>query len=348
MKITPIQLNNFLTKSNSKLIIDLRSKNEFTKKAVPTSINIPYDDHYNWELLDKKSEIVLYCENELLSIEIFFKLKNLNFKNVCVLEGGFHNWIATKSCNTQDKYHRQIILPEFGEITQAKLQQTSPLFIGAGAINSTSIMILSAAGVGRIGVIDGDTVAEHNLHRQTLHSHNSLGTNKAISAIHSINALNPDCDTTAYSQFINNENAAEIISCYDLIIDGSDNYETKYLVNNFCRKLGKPFIIASVQKYEGQIFSFTQPHKNAGCFECLFPESPEKSLHMSCQANGILPTTTAMAGTIQSNEVFFSLMNKRPHNKMIRFSTSTYFVSETEIEVRNTCKCQKSQQAHND
>lgn len=195
------------------------------------------------------------------------------------------------------RYSRQILLPEMGLAGQEKLKAARVLVVGAGGLGCPVLQYLVAAGVGNIGIVDDDTVDITNLHRQILYSANDVGKNKAITAVEKLSVLNPFVQLTAYPDHLTAENAAELINSYDLVIDGSDNFETRYLVNDFCVKLNKPFVFGSILRFEGQVSVFN--YQNGPTYRCLFPDAEEGD---NCAEAGVIGILPGIIGTYMANE----------------------------------------------
>ncbi len=200
-----------------------------------------------------------------------------------------------------ERYSRQIILPEVGGAGQRKLLAARVLVIGAGGLGSPVALYLAAAGVGRIGIVDSDCVDLSNLQRQILHSTRDVGREKCLSAKHTIESLNPDVDVTPYALRLTSSNISNVISEYDVIVDGSDNFPTRYLVNDACVLAGKPFSHAGILRFEGQATTII-PGRGP-CYRCLYPEPPPPGLMPSCQEAGVLGATAGVMGSIQVAEV---------------------------------------------
>ena len=208
-----------------------------------------------------------------------------------------------------ERYSRQIILDEVGEDGQIKLLNSKILVIGAGGLGSPVLMYLTAAGIGAIGIIDDDTVDVSNLQRQIIHHHSRLGQNKAYSAAQSLNQLNPENLLRIYPQRLDKQNIVSILSDYDLIIDGSDNFPTRYLVHDCCFLLKKPLMSAALLRFEGQISTFKgylgAPHP---CYRCVFPEPPQAGSVPRCQTAGILGSVAGTMGTFLVTETLKEIL----------------------------------------
>jgi len=199
------------------------------------------------------------------------------------------------------RYHRQVILPGVGPGGQARLQRARVLVIGMGGLGSPSSLYLAAAGVGTMGIADADVVEESNLHRQILHDTNGLRTNKVDSAHLRLSALNPDIDLVRHASGMTPENAVELIEGYDLIVDGTDNFPTRYLINDAAFLTGKPVIYGSIFQFEGQVTVFDR-HGGSPCYRCLFPDLPEPGTVPNCAEAGVFGALCGIVGSWQANE----------------------------------------------
>ncbi|WP_109302363.1 HesA/MoeB/ThiF family protein [Aquimarina sp. AU474] len=199
------------------------------------------------------------------------------------------------------RYHRQIILSEIGTSGQNKLSASKVLVIGAGGLGCPALQYLTAAGIGTIGIIDFDTVEASNLHRQILYGENSIGKNKAIAAKDRLVDLNPDITINVYPEKLTTKNALSLFAAYDIILDGTDNFSTRYLVNDACVITGKPLAYGAIFKFEGQVAVFN--YKNGPTYRCLFPEPPKAGSVPSCSEIGVLGVLPGIIGSMQANEV---------------------------------------------
>ncbi len=204
------------------------------------------------------------------------------------------------------RYNRHMVLEEVGEVGQKKLKASSVLIIGAGGLGSPLGMYLAAAGIGKIGIVDFDKVSYSNLQRQILFSEGDVNQSKAEIAKERLLEINPALEVVSYNVKLSAENAIEILKEYDVIADGSDNFSTKYLVNDACVLLGKPLVYGSVLKFEGQVSVFDS--KTGPCYRCLYPEPPADV--PSCEEAGVLGVLPGIIGSIQANEVIKLILNK--------------------------------------
>ncbi len=206
------------------------------------------------------------------------------------------------------RYSRQVILPEVGIKGQAKLTNASVLMIGAGGLGCPVLLYLAAAGVGRIGIIDADKVDVTNLHRQVLYTTADEGKLKAEVAAERLMALNPEINIDSYPVWLSKDNALGIFSSYDIIVDGSDNFSTRYLVNDACVMLNKPLVFGSIFKFEGQVSVFN--YKGGPTYRCLFPEAPAAGEVPNCSEIGVIGVLPGIIGTLQANEVIKIILEK--------------------------------------
>jgi molybdopterin/thiamine biosynthesis adenylyltransferase/rhodanese-related sulfurtransferase len=201
----------------------------------------------------------------------------------------------------QLRYQRQLILPEIGMEGQLKLQAAKVLVIGAGGLGCPVLQYIAAAGVGSIGIADGDTVEETNLQRQILYTSADVGKYKALVAKERIEQINPFIKVAAYTTYINEDNALALIQSYDVVVDGSDNFATRYLVNDACVILNKPLVFGSIFKFEGQVSVFN--YQDGPTYRCVFPESPNADEVPNCATIGVVASLPGIIGTMQANEV---------------------------------------------
>jgi sulfur-carrier protein adenylyltransferase/sulfurtransferase len=208
--------------------------------------------------------------------------------------------------NLYERYHRQIILPEFGEEGQRKLLKAKVLVIGAGGLGCPALQYLTAAGVGTIGIVDDDVVALNNLHRQVLYSVNDIGSSKAVRAARILQGLNHEIKIIAYNERLNNQNALMLFDEYDIIIDGTDNFSTRYMINDACVLLNKPLVYGAISQFEGQVSVFNrQPLKGSNeavNYRDLFPEPPKEGEVLNCAEAGVLGVLPGIIGTMMANE----------------------------------------------
>ncbi|MBI5560101.1 MAG: molybdopterin-synthase adenylyltransferase MoeB [Deltaproteobacteria bacterium] len=207
-----------------------------------------------------------------------------------------------------ERYSRHIILPDVGGKGQAKLLKSRVFVLGAGGLGSPALLYLAAAGVGAIGVCDGDLVDLSNLQRQIIHNTGMVGTPKTLSAKKAIEELNPGVKVTAYNERLNAGNIREVIRGYDIVLDGSDNFPTRFLANDASFFEKKTLVSGSMFRFEGQVSVF-KPHQNYPCYRCLYPEPPPKGLAPSCQEAGVLGALAGVIGVLQAVEAIKEILN---------------------------------------
>jgi molybdopterin/thiamine biosynthesis adenylyltransferase/rhodanese-related sulfurtransferase len=297
------------------VLIDIRERDEYEQGFIPSANWIPrgFLELKIEDLVpDRDSEIVVYCAGGVRSALGARSLSELGYTRVSSMAGGFRSWknagypFERPRVLTPEqikRYSRHIMLPEVGEVGQGKLLDAKVLLLGAGGLGSPSAVYLAAAGVGTLGIVDDDVVDESNLQRQILHNVERLGMAKVESARKTLQALNPDVTVIPIQDRLDSSNVLEIISQYDVIVDGADNFPTRYLLNDASLKLRKPVVHASIFRFEGQITTFlANPESGGPCYRCLYPDPPPAGMAPSCQEAGVLGVLPGMIGTMQANE----------------------------------------------
>lgn len=218
------------------------------------------------------------------------------------------------------RYNRQMMLPEIGDSGQKKLKKARVLVIGAGGLGCPILQYIATAGIGTIGIVDFDTIELHNLHRQILYTEEHVGQSKAITAKSVLETLNPLIDIIAFEEKLTIENAAQIILNFDVVVDGSDNFATRYLVNDTCVMLGKPVVYGSILKFEGQMAIFN--HNGSKNLRDLFPKPPNPKDVPNCNLNGVLGTLPGIIGSMMAHETLKLIMDLPTlENELILFNT---------------------------
>ena len=268
---------------------------------------------------DKDRTLVLMCAGGVRSLFAADALHKLGYSDVRSMAGGFNRWKNNGldfeiprflSDSDKERYSRHLLLPEVGEEGQLKLKDSKVLLIGAGGLGSPAAFYLAAAGVGTLGLVDHDVVDRSNLQRQIIHTEARVGTSKVASARQSIEELNPDVKVVGYETRLDASNVEEIFSAYDVILDGTDNLPTRYLINDACVKLGKPNVHAAVYRFEGQVTVFWPSHPDhpTGCYRCMFPSPPPPGAAPSCSEIGVLGVLPGVVGLLQSIEALKVLL----------------------------------------
>ena len=208
-----------------------------------------------------------------------------------------------------ERFSRQIVLKDIGILGQKKILFSKVLIVGAGGLGSSAAEFLSRAGIGTLGIVDDDTVSLSNLHRQSLYSSSDIGKFKVKIAKDKIKKINPNTKVTTYKIRINSKNFTKILDDYDFIVDGSDNFTTKFLLNDFCIKYKKILVTGAISKFDGHIFTFNFKDKKIPCLRCFFQDSEISDDLLNCESEGILGTVAGIVGTIQANEVLKKILN---------------------------------------
>lgn len=293
-------------------IVDVREKNEWDEGHIPGATHVPrgyLELRIENAVPDRSTPVLLYCAGGVRSMLAARTLQEMGYTDVRSLAGGFTAWKdagqpfvvpRTLSAEQMHRYSRHVLIPEVGEEGQLKLLDARILLIGAGGLGSPAALYLAAAGVGTIGLVDADVVDESNLQRQVIHTTGRVGMPKVESARQAIEALNPGVTVIGHETRITPENAEEIISAYDLVIDGSDNFDTMYLVNEVAVRLGKPNISSSILAFDGQITTIVPG--DGPCYRCVYPEPPPASLAPSCSEVGVLGVLPGIMGLLQATE----------------------------------------------
>ena len=264
--------------------------------------------------------LLVMCAGGTRSLFAADSLKKLGYEDVRSIAGGFNRWKNNGlkfevphmlNAEGRERYARHLLLSEVGEEGQVKLMGSKVLLIGAGGLGSPAAYYLAAAGVGTLGLVDHDVVDRSNLQRQILHTDARVGTPKVASAQEAIAALNPDVHVVGHETHLNSSNVEEILSDYDLVLDGTDNLPTRYLINDACVKLGKPNVHAAVYRFEGQITVFWPEYekRRGGCYRCMFPEPPPPGSAPSCSEIGVLGVLPGVMGLLQAVEAVKILLN---------------------------------------
>jgi len=311
-EIDPPVLETALRGAARPALIDVREPDEHAQGMIPGTIHIPrgfLELRIERNVPDRSTPVVIYCASGTRSVLAARSLGELGYTNVASLAGGFTGWkraglaweqpISLRP-DQETRYSRHTLLPEVGIAGQLKLLGAKVLCIGAGGLGSPSSMYLAAAGIGTIGVIDDDVVDQSNLQRQILHGTDRVGIAKVESAETTLRGLNPDVKVDKHRTRITSDNALALIAPYDVIIDGADNFATRYLVNDAALRLGVPVIHASIFRFEGQITVF--PGAGSPCYRCLYPSPPPAEDAPSCAEAGVLGVLPGIMGVLQATE----------------------------------------------
>ncbi len=295
------------------VLIDTREPHEFQEARIEGGKLVPpglLADEIAGAAPDRSARTILYCRSGNRSYKAAEQMEALGYTDVASMAGGILAWqeqglpvVATEgmSAEQRDRYSRHTLLPEVGVEGQLKMLNAKVLLLGAGGLGAPTALYLAAAGIGTIGLVDDDVVDASNLQRQVIHNTERIGVPKTESARLTIEALNPDVKVIEHRTRLDAENILEIIEDYDVIVDGADNFPTRYLLNDASVRLRKPVVSASILSFDGQISTFV-PFEGP-CYRCLYPTPPPAELAPSCSANGVLGVMAGTMGTLQANEV---------------------------------------------
>ena len=299
---------------NGVVLVDVREGEEFERERIPGAVHVPrgyLESRIEGAVSDRDAHVVLYCASGQRSALAADTLQDLlGYTNVESMTGGITLWKdrgydteapKTLSKEQRDRYSRHLLLPEVGVEGQQKLLDAKVLLLGAGGLGSPAALYLAAAGVGTLGIVDDDTVDLSNLQRQVIHTTDRVGEPKVDSAAETIAQINPDVEVVKHQVRLDSSNVIELIEPYDIVVDGLDNFPTRYLLNDASVRLRKPVVSASILGFDGQLSVF-QPYEGP-CYRCLYPVPPPAELAPSCGANGVIGVLPGTMGLLQATEV---------------------------------------------
>jgi len=317
-ELTPAQVAHLRAESVSPLLVDVREAGEWEDGYIPGARLVAksyLEQQIEAAAPDRSQPIVLYCAGGVRSLFAAQTLRAMGYADVASMSGGFQQWKAMGlpwdvpvllSHEQRQRYSRHLLIPEVGSDGQARLLESKVLLIGAGGLGSPAALYLAAAGVGTIGIVDFDVVDLSNLQRQVIHTTDRIGDKKVESARRTINALNPDVTVVAHDEMLTAANVERIIAGYDVILDGTDTFETRYILNDAAVAARIPVVHASVFRFEGQLTVFT-PY-DGPCYRCLYPTPPPPELAPGCSVAGVLGVVPGIMGLLQTNETLKLLL----------------------------------------
>ena len=315
-EVTPAQVG--ALQPGGAAIVDVREASEWEQGHLPDAIHISksyVEQQIENAVPDRDTPVILYCAGGVRSLFAAQSLEQLGYTNVASMSGGFQAWKSqglpweapvVLSSDQKQRYSRHLLIPEVGAKGQQRLLESKALLIGAGGLGSPASLYLAAAGVGTIGIVDFDVVDLSNLQRQILHTNDRVGERKVESARKTLNALNPDVTVVTHEEMLVADNVDRIIHGYDVIIDGTDTFETRYLLNDAAVAKNIPVIHASVFRFEGQLTTFI-PYEGP-CYRCLYPTPPPPELAPGCSVAGVLGVVPGIMGMLQANEALKVLL----------------------------------------
>jgi molybdopterin/thiamine biosynthesis adenylyltransferase/rhodanese-related sulfurtransferase len=317
-EIDPAQAEAELS-ADKAVVLDVREPDEYEQGALPGAVHIPrgtLETSVEGRIPDKASHLLVYCAGGTRSAFAAKTLQELGYTDVSSVIGGFNRWKdegrqwstpQSLTSEQRNRYQRHLLLPEIGETGQLKLLDSKVLLLGAGGLGSPAAIYLAAAGVGTLGIIDMDVVDASNLQRQILHNTDRIGERKVDSAKKTLTLMNPDVNVVTYDVRLGADNILDIIDGYDVIVDGTDNFPTRYLVNDASLVKNIPVVHGSIFRFEGQITVFN-PWVGP-CYRCMIPEPPPAELAPSCSEAGVLGVLPGIVGSIQAVEAIKILLD---------------------------------------
>ncbi len=293
-------------------LLDVREPDEYEQGAIAGSVHIPrgqLESSIENRIADRSTPVVAMCAGGVRSAFAAVTLEQMGYTDVVSMDGGFNKWKdegrawerpRTLTPDQRNRYQRHLLVPEVGEEGQIKLLDAKVLLLGAGGLGSPAALYLAAAGVGTIGVIDMDVVDESNLQRQILHNVDRVGDRKVDSAKKTLTAMNPDVNVVTYDTRLGADNIMEILEGYDVVVDGADNFPSRYLLNDASVKLGIPVVHGSIFRFEGQVTVFDP--RNGPTYRDMLPEPPPPEMAPSCAEAGVLGVLPGIVGSVQALE----------------------------------------------
>ena len=335
---------------NGAVIVDVREPEEWSAGHIPGALLVPksyLESRIEGAVPDREKHVVLYCASGNRSAWAARTLiEDLGYEHVESMTGGFTLWKdrgyevetpRTLTAEQRERYSRHLLLPEVGMDGQQKLLDAKVLLLGAGGLGSPAALYLAAAGVGTLGIVDNDEVDLSNLQRQVIHSSERIGVPKVDSAEQTITALNPDVNVEKYSLRLGPENIMDVLPGWDIVVDGLDDFPTRYLLNDASVRLGIPVVSAAILGFEGQLSVF-KPH-DGPCYRCLFPVPPPAELAPSCGANGVLGVLPGTMGLLQATEVVKLILGEGDPLVGRLLMYDALAASFTEVKVRRDPDC---------
>ncbi|MEI7991803.1 MAG: molybdopterin-synthase adenylyltransferase MoeB [Actinomycetota bacterium] len=316
-EVTPAEAETQITAGGT-VVLDVREPDEYEQGALLGVVHIPrghLEGQVEGKLLDKTAPVVVYCAGGVRSAFAAKTLQELGYSNVVSMAGGFGRWKdegrawrtpVALSADQKHRYMRHLLLPEVGVEGQTKLLGSKVLMLGAGGLGSPAALYLAAAGVGTIGIVDMDEVDASNLQRQILHNIDRVGDRKVDSAKKTLTMLNPDVNVVTYDTRLSADNIMDILPGYDVVVDGADNFPSRYLLNDASVKLGIPVVHGSIFRFEGMVSVFDP--KSGPTYRDMVPEPPPAELAPSCAEAGVLGVLPGIVGSIQALETIKLLL----------------------------------------
>jgi sulfur-carrier protein adenylyltransferase/sulfurtransferase len=359
-EVDPAEVNELMHEGVA--VVDVREADEFSAGHLPGAKHVPrsyLESRIEGVVPDRSTQVILYCQSGNRSAYAARTLtEELGYEHVRSMKGGITLWKdrgyevdvpRALSSEQRERYSRHLLLPEVGAEGQQKLLDAKVLLLGAGGLGSPAALYLAAAGVGTLGVVDNDVVDLSNLQRQVIHSSERIGTPKVDSAEQTIQALNPDVKVEKFSVRLGPDNIMEILPGYDMVVDGLDNFPTRYLLNDASVRLKIPVVSAAILGFEGQLSVF-KPY-DGPCYRCLFPVPPPAELAPSCGANGVLGVLPGTMGLLQATEVIKLILGEGDPliGRLLMYDALAATVSEVRVRRDPNCPiCSRDPEAISD
>src|SRR5256885_1557232 len=347
-EVDPADVNRQI--GNGAVVVDVRETHEYEAGHLPGAKHVPrghLESRIEGAVPDHDAHVILYCQTGQRSALAAHTLKGLlGYEHVESMTGGITLWKdrgydvevpKALSKEQRERYSRHLLIPEVGVEGQQKLLESKVLLLGAGGLGSPAALYLAAAGVGTLGIVDDDEVDLSNLQRQVIHSSDRIGVPKVDSAEQTINSLNPDVNVQKHAVRLDAGNIMEILAGYDIVVDGLDNFPTRYLLNDASVRLQIPVVSAAILGFEGQLSVF-KPY-DGPCYRCLFPVPPPAELAPSCGANGVLGVLPGTMGLLQATEVIKLILGEGDPlvGRLLMYDALAATVSE--VKVRRDPDC---------
>jgi sulfur-carrier protein adenylyltransferase/sulfurtransferase len=317
-EVTVDDVARLLNNGGAKLI-DVRESDEFAQGRLPGAVSVPrgFLELRIEQKAQREEPLVVYCAGGVRSAFAAKTLQEMGYRDVSSMIGGYARWTDSGkpvekprvlSAEQKERYRRHLTIPEVGEEGQIRLLNAKVLLMGAGGLGSPAALYLAAAGVGTLGVVDMDVVDLSNLQRQILHTNDRIGKPKTESAKVAIHGINPDVKVVGYQERLTSENVLRILADYDLVVNGGDNFPTRYLLNDACVMLKKPNVDGSIYRFEGQVTTFIAG--KGPCYRCLYPVPPPADMAPSCAEAGVLGVLPGIIGLLQATEAIKVILGK--------------------------------------
>jgi molybdopterin/thiamine biosynthesis adenylyltransferase/rhodanese-related sulfurtransferase/molybdopterin converting factor small subunit len=335
-------------------LVDVREPDEIAQGTAPGALRLGrsfLELRIEQVVPDAERTIVVMCGSGTRSLFAAEDLARLGYSHVRSLVGGFARWKneglpvelpPTLDAAARERYSRHLLMPEVGEAGQARLMASKVVIVGAGGLGSPAAYYLAAAGVGTLGLVDHDVVERSNLQRQILHADARVGLSKIASARQTLEALNPTVKVVGHEEQLTSANVERLLAGYDVVLDGSDNFATRYLINDACVKLGLPNVHGAVYRFEGQVSVFWpgRPQRPGPCYRCLFPQPPPPEYAPSCAEAGVLGVLPGVIGLLQATETIKLLLGigEPLVGRLLYFDALRASFSELRLERDPACR----------